>query len=160
VGNDRYFRAGVGLLLVDRKGRVLALERADLPGAWQAPQGGIQKGEEPIDAARRELAEETGIEWAQITLLDEYPEWLAYELPSWARSDKTGRGQAQRWFLLRFEGTDETIQLPKGGHEAEFASWKWIEPSELADIAWIVKQPIYRRLLAYWHQHLAGLDQG
>ncbi|MFW6089679.1 MAG: NUDIX domain-containing protein, partial [Gemmatimonadota bacterium] len=95
-----YFRAGVGALIVDGSGRVLACERADVPGAWQLPQGGLRSGEDPLEGALREVEEETGVARGELELLDRHPEPLVYELPPEARSPKTGRGQVQYWFAF------------------------------------------------------------
>ncbi|MGH2659935.1 MAG: NUDIX domain-containing protein [Actinomycetota bacterium] len=78
----------------------LVAERADRPGAWQAPQGGLQQWEEPLEGAGRELAEETGIRWSDVTVIAESPQWLGYELPPEARSEKTGHGRrgSGSWF--------------------------------------------------------------
>lgn len=148
-----YFRAGVGLLVVNRDGLVLVGERADVPGAWQAPQGGLRPSEDPIEAAQRELKEETGISWSDVTLVAEYPEWLAYELPPESRSPKTGRGQVQRWFLLRYENSTGGIDVSSTG-ESEFAAWKWMAADELAEQTWSVRRNIYLRLISAWKDHL------
>ena len=97
---SRYFRAGVGAVVLDPRGRVLVLERADVPGAWQFPQGGLDDGETPLAAARREAEEETGIPAGALRLLGRYPDPLAYELPKAAQSKRTGMGQVQYLVLL------------------------------------------------------------
>lgn len=150
-----YFRAGIGLLVMNLQGLVLAAERSDTPGAWQAPQGGLLPGEEPVEAAPRELAEETGIRWSDVTLVAEHPEWLGYELPPDARSDKTGRGQVQKWFIVRYNGADEAVNLPRSG-TAEFRQWTWLPMSNLVARAWHVKQPVYRRLAETWPDFLSS----
>jgi putative (di)nucleoside polyphosphate hydrolase len=132
-------------------GKVLALERSDLPGQWQLPQGGLDEGEEPLEAALRELQEETSVPARLVELVAEYPEWLAYELPPDRRRPGTGRGQVQRWFLLRFRGRDEDIDLsPPAGQHQEFTAWRWMELHDLADEVWAVKAPVYRRLAEAW----------
>jgi putative (di)nucleoside polyphosphate hydrolase len=143
------------MLVVDAEGLVLAGERSDRSGAWQAPQGGLLPGESPLDAVRRELAEETGIDWADVRVIEEYPEWLAYELPPEARSEKTGRGQVHRWFLLGYQGSGTDLDLTTHP-PAEFARWSWVPVRELVDRAWPVRQPVYRRLAERWARHLAG----
>jgi 8-oxo-dGTP pyrophosphatase MutT (NUDIX family) len=80
---------------------VLALERSDVPDAWQMPQGGLKPGEEPAQAVLREVEEETGLPRASLEPIRSFPELLAYELPPKLRSKKTGRGQVQYWFFLR-----------------------------------------------------------
>ena len=151
MGEEVYFRAGVGMLILNGDGLVLAAERSSIPGAWQAPQGGLRPNEEPIQAARRELGEETGIEWSDVVVIAEHPEWLGYELPADARSEKTGRGQTQKWFLLRFHGD----QMPHSEDaEHEFRDWRWVPMATLIDEAWVVRQPIYRRLAESWANFL------
>ena len=101
----QYFRAGVGAVIIDGIGQVLAFERSDIANHWQMPQGGLKKHEEPLEAAYREVEEETGIHYSQLELVGNYPEPLAYELPSHARNRKTGRGQVQYWFLFKLKET-------------------------------------------------------
>lgn len=153
MGEEVYFRAGVGMLVVNDHGRVLAAERSALPGAWQAPQGGLLPNEEPIDAAQRELFEETGLIWSDVEVVGEHVEWLGYELPSDSRNEKTGRGQVHKWFLLRYRGGD--IDVSRGaGHE--FARWRWMSMAELVDTTWSVRQAVYRRLAQTWSKELGG----
>ena len=148
------FRANVGIVLIDGSGRVLALERSDASGAWQMPQGGLLEGEEPRTAAERELFEETGIGADKILFIAEHPAWLAYELPLKYRCGKTGRGQAQKWFLFRFLGGEGDIDLRAGG-KAEFSAWKWIPLRELARETVAFRRWIYGQLAEEFHPHLA-----
>jgi putative (di)nucleoside polyphosphate hydrolase len=92
---SQFFRANVGVAVLNDEGHLLAFERYDVPGAWQLPQGGLDEGEEPLEAARRELREETRLTWDQVELLGEHPRWLAYELGAEQRTRDTGRGQVQ-----------------------------------------------------------------
>jgi len=138
-----YFRAGAGSMIVNERGLVLALERTDLPGTWQLPQGGLEVAEEPLPAALREIAEETRIPESDLELLESYPEPLVYELPLSARSEKTGRGQVQYWFLFRFHGNENTIDVESGG---EFRSWKWMPLQNLLNLAADFRKPVYSRL--------------
>ncbi len=154
MASNEHFRAGVGLVVIDADGRVLGLERCDVPGSWQLPQGGIESGEEPLDAARRELAEETGIGWHAVELIAEYPSWLGYELPVSERSSKTGRGQVHRWFLVRFVGDDSGIDLNAESGGGEFCAWRWMHVAELVALTWEIRRPIYEALRTFWSDHL------
>jgi len=142
------YRRGVGIMLLNRAGLAFAAERIDTPDAWQMPQGGIDKGETPIDAAWRELEEETGVGRADATLLGETPGWLRYDLPEALRGKVwKGRyvGQAQKWFALRLEGPDTVIQID--GDHAEFSRWRWIAPEELPNLIVAFKRPLYEAVL-------------
>ena len=151
------FRANVGVVLINQDGKVLALERCDVKGSWQMPQGGLDEGEEPIDAAWRELAEEINLPKESAQLLKECPEWLAYELPLDARKAKTGRGQVQKWFLMRCVGGSSEINLKpaKPADEQEFCDFKWTTLRDLAAETWEVRRHIYRKLAAHFSDHLA-----
>lgn len=151
----QYFRAGVGAVIVNGRGLVLAMERADVPGAWQLPQGGLENSEEPLPAVLREIAEETCISQRNLELLDTYPEPLAYELPVHARRAKTGRGQVQYWFLFRFHGNDKEITVAASG---EVRSWKWMSLFDLMNSAVDFRKPIYRKLANRFADHLARPD--
>lgn len=143
----QYFRANVGIAVLNPDRRVLVFERFDIPGAWQLPQGGLDRGEEPLSAALRELAEETGIAAEQVELLGEHPEWLTYELPAGVRSDKPWRGQAQKWFAFGWRGVEEDIQLT--GQGQEFSSFQWMSPHDLLDVVADFRRPVYSRLVTW-----------
>lgn len=153
--SNAYFRAGAGVVLIDRSGLVLGLERSDVPGSWQFPQGGIGPAEEPFEAALRELQEETGIPPGSIDLIDEFPSWLAYGLPAAGRSAKTGRGQVHRWFLARHIGDHNEIDLDAPTSDGEFSRWRWMPITELVELTWEIRQPIYRTLAAHWSAYFA-----
>lgn len=141
----------MGIVVVREDGQVLAFERIDRPGQWQLPQGGLDIGEEPLEAALRELQEETGIAPPRVEPVAELPGWLAYELPPERRRRKTGRGQVQRWFRFRFLGTDSDIDLrPAEGGRQEFGDFRWMRLPELVDLAWPVRRPIYEALAEEW----------
>lgn len=106
---------------------MLALERSDIPGAWQLPQG----------------REETGISREKLELLGRYPEPLIYELPPKAQSTKTGLGQVQYWFFFKYRGADGDIRLPAGG---EFRAWDWRPFDDVVANAVEFRQSVYRRL--------------
>jgi len=148
------FRAGVGAVILNDDGKVLGLERKDIPGAWQLAQGGLGENETPEQAVKREIREETGIEASDLELVASTPRWLAYELPDKARSKKIGRGQVQRWFLFRFRGSDEAITL---GDQKEFKAWKWIGMDELTSIVVSFKQPVYQELVEYFKLYFENL---
>ena len=149
----QYFRAGVGAVIINDDGLTLALERSDIPGAWQFPQGGLEAGEEPATAVYREIEEETGIPKANLDLIAAYPTPLAYELPPEARSQKSGRGQAQYWFLFRFTGNDRAISLTNSD---EFSAWRWLLAGELLETVVAFRATGYRRLFAHFAAYLAN----
>jgi len=146
-----FFRAGVGAVIRDRRGRVLACERANIPGAWQMPQGGIEHGETPLAAAWREIREETGIRKRRLKLVQSCPEPLAYELPPRFRSRKTGLGQVQYWFLFDFRGEDGDIDL---GEDGEFRAWRWMRFDALVEAAIPFRRALYRRVGGCFRDHL------
>ena len=137
-----HFRANVVAVVTDDRGRVMAFERSDLPGEWQLPQGGIDSGETPEQAAWRELGEETGLGPGEVTLVAEYPEWTAYEWPDGPRPN--GRmGQAQRWFTFLVRDA-EIVPEPDG---VEFRAWKWVERGWLVDNVVEFRRSSYRTVL-------------
>ena len=143
------YRQGVGLALFNRHGLVFAGRRRDADAAaWQMPQGGIDAGETPKAAALRELREETGAEGAEIVA--EADGWLAYDFPPLLRAKiwhGRYRGQAQKWFLLRFTGSDADIRLD--GHDVpEFDAWQWMELEQLARRIVAFKRDVYERITA------------
>lgn len=140
---EGFFRSGVGLLVLDPRGRALALERRKPAGAWQLPQGGIEPGEDAAAAAWRELREETGLTEGDVDLVREAPAWLGYELPPALRSAKTGRGQVQRWFLFRLR---PGAPAPRPDlHEAARLDWRPL--AELARETAEFRRPVYEALL-------------
>jgi putative (di)nucleoside polyphosphate hydrolase len=144
IHRTQTFRAGAGAVILNKSGKVLGLERKDIPGAWQLPQGGLDEGEAPLETAKREVREETGIKAKDLELLSTASRLLAYELPLEARTKKIGRGQVHYWFLFRFTGQDEAITL---GDKKEFRAWKWMSMSKLASKVVAFKQPVYRALV-------------
>lgn len=146
------YRPNVGAVLFGPDGRVLVCRRADLPnaegapGGWQLPQGGMDDGEDPRVAVMRELAEEIGTDRAEI--IGEHPGWLTYDLPPELLGVALGgryRGQRQKWFALRFLGTDADIRLDADPHP-EFDAWRWAELAELPALAVGFKRAIYAEL--------------
>ncbi|MBN9668715.1 RNA pyrophosphohydrolase [Roseibium aggregatum] len=151
------YRPCVGIMLINPEGRVWIGSRDDGANtsiyeySWQMPQGGIDKGETPERAARRELYEETSVR--SVTLLEEAPEWFAYDYPEdVARSTRKGkyRGQAQRWVAYRFDGREDEIDIltPPDGHTAEFSAWRWEAAARLPELIVPFKRPVYERVVA------------
>ena len=146
---DLPYRPNVGAVLFNADGLVFVARRADFPnaegpaGGWQLPQGGIDDDEDPRGAVLRELAEEIGTDRAEI--IGEHPDWLTYDLPpellGIALKGKF-RGQRQRWFALRFTGTDADIRLDADPHP-EFDAWRWARLEELTAMAVPFKRDIY-----------------
>ena len=148
------FRLGVGAVLFNRERKVFAAQRADMiSAAWQMPQGGIDKGEDPQAAVFRELEEETGTANAQ--LLAESRDWLSYDLPPdlvpklWKGRY---RGQKQKWYALEFLGQDDEIDI--FGPHAEFKAWKWADFVDLPALIVPFKRDLYRRVFEEF-RHLA-----
>jgi putative (di)nucleoside polyphosphate hydrolase len=148
------YRPCVGAALFNAGGRVLVARRADMPnaegpaGGWQLPQGGIDAGEDVRAAVLRELAEEVGTDHAEI--IGEHPEWLTYDLPPHlvgVALQGRYRGQRQRWFALRFTGTDSDIRLDLDPHP-EFDAWRWTALADLPALAVSFKRGIYEVLAA------------
>jgi len=137
------FRPGVGILLLNGQGQVLVARRADTIGeAWQMPQGGIDRGETPPQAALRELWEELGTD--DVLILAESAAWLTYEVPphlarrAW---DGKWRGQRQKWFAMLLKGEDSSINLAT--HQPEFNAWRWVPIHELPQLAAPFKRQLY-----------------
>lgn len=138
----------MGVVLTDGRGRVFAGQRADMETpAWQMPQGGIDKGETPVEAALRELREETGVDAAQVTVLSETSDWLPYDLPEHVLPYRGKyRGQTQKWVLMRLEAGDAAIDLD--ADEVEFSDWRWMTGAALLEAIVPFKRPIYAAVLA------------
>ena len=147
---DKRYRRGVGVMLLNRDGKVFVGARIDnTDEAWQMPQGGIDKDEDPWATALRELEEETGIAPRLVERIAQCPERLKYDLPKELQGRLWGGkwvGQDQDWFLCRFVGQDSDIDIGRG-HDPEFREWKWIEPNALPELIVPFKRDLYRRLL-------------
>ena len=143
------YRPAAGIMLINRDGQVFVAQRLDSSlEAWQMPQGGLDEGEDPAEGALRELEEETGIRSELVEILARAPAELYYDLPD----DLLGkiwkgryRGQNQHWFLARFLGRDEDVNIETA--EPEFRAWKWAEPSELPAMIVPFKKKLYEDVL-------------
>lgn len=144
---DRTYRPGVGIMLLNATGHVFVARRIDTDAeAWQMPQGGIDDGEAPRDAALRELEEEIGTNKA--TILAESRGWLHYEFPAELARKAWGgryRGQRQKWFAMRFTGADADIDLAT--EHPEFMDWKWLPAVQLPELIIPFKRQLYRDIL-------------
>ena len=140
-------RTGVGIIVLNNNNQVFVGKRKDNPGdKWQMPQGGVDKGEDFITAMRRELIEETSIK--NIKILKEIQNMYQYELPKnlvgviWRGKF---RGQRQKWFITKFLGKDDEINLDT--QHPEFIDWKWIDPQDLPEVIVDFKKKLYLNLL-------------
>jgi putative (di)nucleoside polyphosphate hydrolase len=145
---DAAYRAAVGIMLLNRAGLVFVARRIDMAAeAWQMPQGGIDDGETPRGAALRELKEEIGTDKAVV--LGESRDWLRYDLPAELAGQAWGgryRGQRQKWFAMRFTGSDGDIDLAT--EHPEFSEWKWVAPTSLPRFIIPFKRQLYVDVLA------------
>lgn len=151
------YRPNVGIVLVNPQGLIFAAQRLDsaLP-AWQMPQGGIDDGEDPRTAALRELEEETGVPPALVQVLAETSDWLTYDLPHDLVPNIWGgryRGQKQKWYLMRYLGRDDQIDIER--EHPEFSAWKWIDADAMVDAIVPFKRDMYRQVVAAFRNHLA-----
>lgn len=153
---DYGYRPAVGVMLVNGEGRVWVGQRLDnVLDAWQMPQGGLDEGEAPLEGALRELEEETGIGRDLVEIVARAKEELTYDLPE----DLIGkvwkepwRGQRQTWFLARFLGTDDDVDLQTA--DPEFRAWKWADPAELPAMIVPFKKRLYEDVLAAFRDWL------
>ncbi len=150
------YRPAAGVMLLNGEGKVFVAQRLDSTlEAWQMPQGGLDEGEDPQAGALRELQEETGIPPALVDIIARCPTELTYDLPE----DLVGklwkgrwRGQRQTWFLARFTGRDEDIDIATA--HPEFRAWKWIAPAELPATIVPFKKKLYEDVLEAFAQWL------
>jgi putative (di)nucleoside polyphosphate hydrolase len=152
------YRPCVGVLLLNAQGLAFigrrrakgAHDRTRPPYLWQMPQGGIDEGETPYEAALRELYEETNV--SSVALLAEASDWLCYDLPKDSNNRWSGRfiGQTQRWFALRFTGQEDEIDIhaPGGGvHKPEFDAWRWEKLTTLPELIVPFKRTVYEQVV-------------
>lgn len=144
---DRPYRQGVGLVLLNPAGLAFVARRLDTADAWQFPQGGIDDGENPEQAVLREMKEEIGTDRA--TILARTADGIAYDLPP-EMADRCWkgkyRGQSQVWFCARFTGRDDEIDLAT--EHPEFDAWRWVALAEVPDLIVPFKRAMYQRVVA------------
>ena len=151
------YRPCVGVMLINADGLIFAGQRRDSDSpAWQMPQGGIDAGETPHTAALRELWEETGVTADLVSPLGEAPDWISYDLPA----DLVGRmwqgkyrGQTQRWFAMRYLGSDAQVNIAT--KHPEFSQWRWIGAEDMLASIVPFKRAVYQAVIAAFHPHLA-----
>ncbi|WP_121631190.1 RNA pyrophosphohydrolase [Tropicibacter alexandrii] len=154
------YRRNVGVMLVNAEGHAFVGCRIDRkphePLAWQMPQGGIDKGEDARTAALRELQEETGVHPDLVTIEAETDGWIAYDLPHdmvphiWKGRY---RGQEQKWFLMRFQGTDDQVRIDADDHQ-EFSDWRWSPADEVIENIVPFKRHVYEQVIAAFRDRL------
>lgn len=159
IKNNLKMRNAVGIILIRNDGFVWTGKRKSGPGVrlgeknlWQMPQGGIDDGEEPIEAAFRELEEETGTKSAK--LLFEHEAWFEYELPNELIGKVISgfKGQRQKWFLMKFTGSDSEFNL--NNHTPEFEEWMWRDLSTMPNLVVDFKKPLYEELVKQFSKEI------
>lgn len=144
------YRKNVGIVVYNAHKRVLWCERNDLPEQWQFPQGGIDEGESILEAAGRELKEETSVTSVEPVAFIETP--LLYDFPAEIAKKFKKRGQAMNWVLFRFHGTDDEINLKTP--EPEFKNWKWVDIDEALEKIVQFKKDVYQKMVKKFKPYL------
>lgn len=156
----RRYRPNVGLALFHREGLVFLGKRAgaDGPYQWQMPQGGMDKGESPREAAIREMQEEIGVKPEHVELLEETADWLTYDFPTDVRKKLSSRGryigQRQKWFAFRFKGRDSDVKLDT--HTPEFSDWRWAPLETTPDLVIPFKRATYEAVAQRFKKYSVG----
>ncbi len=145
---EKLYRPNAGIMLMNKNGKIFAAHRCDSRRkAWQMPQGGINKGEDPLDAAKRELFEETGVR--SVSLIAESTRWYAYDFPAdvtfVSEKKKSFAGQTQKWFLFLFEGDEQEINLNRP--HPEFDRWRWEDAENMPELIVEFKKDVYRQVV-------------
>lgn len=151
------YRPCVGIMMINADGLIFSGQRVDSAApAWQMPQGGIDEGEKPRKAALRELAEETGIAPDLVEPIAKSSDWVTYDLPPDLLGRVWGgryRGQKQRWFLLRYLGRDDQIDIAT--EHPEFSEWRWVTADEMIAAIVPFKREVYQKVVAEFRAWLA-----
>ena len=151
------YRPCVGVMLINGDGLIFAGQRLDSNApAWQMPQGGIDDGEKPRMAALRELWEETGVTSDLVEFIGKTNDWVTYDLPDELLGKIWGgkfRGQKQRWFLFRFKGEDDQINIVT--EHPEFSNWRWIAADEMLAAIVPFKRTVYEQVVQAFRTYLA-----
>jgi len=146
--NPDLYRPNVGLALFSKAGHIFLGRRINGHGPfqWQMPQGGIDKGELPAEAALRELEEEVGVPGKLVEILEETEDWIYYDFPPGLKKRLGGPylGQRQKWFALRFKGSDSDVRLDR--HTPEFDAWRWAQLEECPGLIVPFKRPSYEQV--------------
>ena len=140
------YRMGVGIIVLNKENKIFVAKRIDNPkNFWQMPQGGVDEGEDFLSAAYRELEEETSIK--DVELITEIDEITTYELPDYLLGKiwkGKFRGQKQKWFIMRYLGNDDEINI--NTHKPEFLDWKWTDLNSITQIVVKFKLDVYKTL--------------
>lgn len=148
MDQEELYRLGVGIVLLNRLGSVFVGQRIDsILEAWQMPQGGIEHGEIPQDAAKRELEEEIGV--TEVEVIAESSTWYSYRLPDHMRTsvwDGQYIGQKQKWFVMKFIGQDSSINIQT--LHPEFNAWKWVNFESIPQLIVPFKRKLYQDLVS------------
>ena len=151
---DPDYRPNVGIMLVNNRHRILAGEAFHYPGRWMMPQGGIDGGETPLEAMKRELVEETGIAYDEVCLLRENPGWLGYLFRKpMIKDGKRYIGQRQKWFLLAYDGPLPDAETTT---DREFFCFNWVEPEWLVENTTRFKTGVYETVISNFRDYFPG----